>query len=149
MNATIFGRVGRDAELKETQSGTMIARVSVALNVYDKKERLTTWVNATLFGKQAETLAQYLTKGSSVAITGDLKLREYEGDNGVRTVLDMNVQAVALLGAGSGEQTEQARPTARAASAGARPAASTSKGGYKPAARPATAQSEPEDEDSF
>jgi single-strand DNA-binding protein len=142
MNATIFGRIGRDAELKETQSDTMIARVSVALNVYSKQERETTWVNATLFGKQAETLAQYLTKGSSVAMTGDLKLREFEGDSGTRTVLDMNVQAVALLGAGNG-QSEQAKPAARPAQVKAASAGAT-KGGYR---KPAAAeQAEAEDE---
>lgn len=142
MNATIFGRVGKDAELKESQSGTMLARVSVALSVYDKQERLTTWVNATLFGKLAESLAQYLTKGSSVAMTGDLKLREYESNEGVRTVLDMNVQAVALLGAGSG-QSEAAKPAARTAASSNRAAAPAgNKGGYRKPAAPAAARND-------
>jgi single-strand DNA-binding protein len=140
MNATIFGRVGKDAELKESQSGTVYARFSVALNVYDKQERLVTWVHATLFGKMAESLAEYITKGSAIALTGDLKLREYDGGDGVKTTLDMNVQSVALLGGGT--QTDQAKPATRPAQKTAAASAGAAKGGYK---KPAPAEIHDED----
>lgn len=105
MNSTIFGRIGRDAELKHTQNGLALARFSVALNVYSKeKDSQATWVQATIFGNMAESLVEYLTKGTAVALSGDLKLREYESDNGSGVSLDMAVNSVALLGGGSSEE---------------------------------------------
>jgi single-strand DNA-binding protein len=102
MNSTVFGRIGKDAELRETNGGTQVANFSVALNVYNKPgdDKRTTWVNATIFGKQAESLTQYLTKGTAVALSGDLVLRRYEGRDGSGTRLDMAVNSVALLGGG-------------------------------------------------
>lgn len=142
MNATIFGRVGRDAELKQTQGGTTLARFSVALNVYSKQEQQTTWVNATLFGKMAESLAQYLTKGTAVALSGDLKLRQYTSEqNGEQTTLDMSVNSVALLGGGQAQsqsqpQGKQVRPAQNRQTQPASP-----RGGYRPPQAQAVPQS--------
>src|SRR3546814_3545398 len=58
-------RLGRDAELKYTAGGDAIANLALAYN-YGKKEngkQPSQWVDAALFGKRAESLAQYLTKG--------------------------------------------------------------------------------------
>ena len=52
---------------------------------------------------------QYLTKGTRVAVSGSLSLREYDKDGETRTSLELNVQDVALLGGGA-ERTERATP---------------------------------------
>ncbi len=108
MNSTIFGRIGRDAVLKEVGS-TNVAKFSVALSFYQKgSERGTQWVNVDLFGTRAEKLSDYLTKGTAVAVTGDLKVRTYEkNDGGTGISLDMNAESVALLGGGQQRETEE------------------------------------------
>jgi single-strand DNA-binding protein len=135
MNATIFGRIGRDAELRQTSSGTSVAQFSVALNVYNKSgESKPTWVRAAVYGGQADSLAQYLIKGTTVALSGDLVLREYDNRDGGRSVsLDMNVNAVSLLGGGQKQEQPAARPAQRAQQRPAKRAVST----QRPASRPA------------
>lgn len=139
MNSTIFGRIGKDAELRQTSTGISVAQFSVALNVYQKGgESKVTWVRAAVFGNQADSLAQYLVKGTTVALSGDLTLREYDArDGGRQTSLDMNVNAVSLLGGGQ----KQEQPAAQAARPAQRPAARPqARPTQRPAARPASPQ---------
>jgi len=75
---TIAGHLGRDPEMKFTTKGSAICNLNVAVTrrwkdeVGGQKEE-TTWVGCTAFGKQAETLAQYLKKGSCIYLEGRLK----------------------------------------------------------------------------
>jgi single-strand DNA-binding protein len=108
---TVVGNLGRDAELKYTGSGTPLLEFSLATNEKwndksgNQKEH-TQWFRATLWGRQAESLKQYLVKGKLVYVDGTLRAREYtdrEGKN--RTSLDIRVDQVKLLGGtrGGGE----------------------------------------------
>jgi single-strand DNA-binding protein len=143
MNATIYGRISRDAELKDTNSGVQVARFGVALNLYKNGERSVTWVDATAFGKQAESLTPYLTKGSAVALAGDLALKTFDSrDGGSKTILEMSVNSISLLGAGGQEQT---KPVARPAQNANTNTRTASRGGYQ--ARPAPVREPGEDED--
>ena len=63
-SANITGRLGRDIELRYAESGTAIARFTVAVDRFAKGKRDTDWINVTAFGKQAENASQYLHKGS-------------------------------------------------------------------------------------
>lgn len=67
-------RVGRDAELRTLPDGTPVANISLAYN-YGKAgqdgKRTTQWIDATMWGKRAETLAPYLLKGSMHCFTLD------------------------------------------------------------------------------
>jgi single-strand DNA-binding protein len=107
MNATVFGRIGKDATL--TEGKFTIAKFGVALSFYQKgSDRGTQWVNVSLFGTRAEKLAPYLTAGSSVAVTGDLKVRTYEKSDGETGIsLDMNAESIALLGGGGGGRGDE------------------------------------------
>ena len=63
------------------------------------EKKATSWVNCTLWGKQAESLAPYLKKGSSVAITGELELRNWTDKNGkMGSNLEVRVGSVTLIG---------------------------------------------------
>lgn len=61
--------LGRDAELKHTNGGEPYANLSLAVAYRNGKERETQWVSATMWGKQAEAVAQYLVKGSMHCFT--------------------------------------------------------------------------------
>ena len=80
----LMGRLTRDPELRYTPKGTAVADIAMAINRYrsggDGGERSeeTTFVDVTLWGKQAETANQYLSKGREVFIEGRLQLDSWE-----------------------------------------------------------------------
>jgi single-strand DNA-binding protein len=82
------GRLTRDTELRYTPNGTAVADISVCSNrVWSKdgeKIEEATFVDVTLWGKQAESLTEYLTKGTYVEIEGRLKLETWETSEGVK-----------------------------------------------------------------
>lgn len=100
MNLFSFtGNIGKDAEVRYTQSGAPICNFSVAVKSgYGEREK-TNWVRCSIFGKKAESqLPQYLKKGTQVAISGELTLEEWEGQNGKGSALSVSVQNIDLIG---------------------------------------------------
>lgn len=82
--SSIGGRLTRDAELRTVgEKGTSVAEFSVASNRKYGQTEETTFLDCTLWGKQAEVLAQYLTKGKHVIVSGRLK-QESWGQEGQR-----------------------------------------------------------------
>lgn len=79
----ISGNLTRDAEIRSTQSGMAILGFGVAVNDRRKNQQTGQWedypnfVDCTLFGTRGEKLAQYLAKGSKVAIEGKLRYRSW------------------------------------------------------------------------
>lgn len=83
--ATIIGNITRDPELKALPSGSKVVNFSVATNRtwYDaekKKQEEVEYHNIVAFGKQAETIAQYMKKGSQILVEGRLQTRSWEQD---------------------------------------------------------------------
>lgn len=118
-NAQIHGFISRDAELRTTAGGTSVSNFGVALKCYVKDgENDVTWVGATVFGKQAEALTKYLTKGTFVVLSGDLKLRTFdsERDGGPKTVLEIAVNNLSLGGKSSSTAQSANAPQAKKAS---------------------------------
>ena len=92
------GALGRDSEIKAT-ANAMLLKFTVASNTGWKDKKVTTWLNCTIWGKQAESLEQYLKKGTKVFITGEFEAREYEKkDGGKGLSLDVRVDRIELLG---------------------------------------------------
>jgi len=83
--AFIIGNLTRDPELRSLPSGVQVASFSVATNRVWKdqsgqKQEATEFHNIVVFGRQAETVSQYLKKGSSVLVEGRLQTRSWESD---------------------------------------------------------------------
>lgn len=83
--AMIFGNLTRDPELKTLPSGMNVCSFSLATNrVYNdrdgKRQESTDYHNVAVFGRQAETSAQYLKKGSSAFVEGRLQTRSWDAD---------------------------------------------------------------------
>jgi single-strand DNA-binding protein len=81
----IFGNLTRDPELKSLPSGMQVATFSIATNRVFKdrngaRQEQTEFHNIAVFGRQAETAAQYLKKGASAFIEGRLQTRNWEKD---------------------------------------------------------------------
>jgi single-strand DNA-binding protein len=83
--AIVYGNLTRDPELRSLPSGVQVATFSVATNrVWKDKEgsrqESTDYHNVVVFGRQAETSAQYLKKGSSALVDGRMQTRSWESD---------------------------------------------------------------------
>ena len=80
----IVGNLGRDPEVRTAQSGTVIAKLNVATSSRVKKgdnwEDHTEWHRVVVFGKQAEHCEKYLSKGRTVAVTGELRTNKWHDD---------------------------------------------------------------------
>ena len=70
-NATLTGNLGRDPDFQTTQSGQMVSKFSLAVR-QPKKDAPAFWVKVEVWGKQAEYVANYLKKGASVCVTGQV-----------------------------------------------------------------------------
>lgn len=100
-NITIAGTIGRDAETRHLQNGDAVCGFSVADN-QGGKDKPTIWWNCVLFGKRAESLAQYLVKGQVVTVSGSLTKRVWnDKESNEREALELRVVDVALQGARS------------------------------------------------
>ena len=112
--------IGRDAEIRYLSNGDAVTNLSLAFNYGRKGEdgkRPTQWVDAALFGKRAESLSQYLLKGSAVTVTGSVTEREWTDKEGQkRKSMDVRVNDIALQG-GKRDAAPQAAPAQRTAPA--------------------------------
>ena len=79
----LMGNLTRDPEVRYTSSGTAIAKLGLAVNRYyrnqeGQQQEETTFVDVDAFGKQAETIGQYLKKGRPIMVEGRLKLDQWD-----------------------------------------------------------------------
>jgi single-strand DNA-binding protein len=100
---TLIGNLGRDPEKRYTQDGRPVTRFSVAATTRRRDREgewadHTEWFNVTVFGRQAETLAERISKGMRVYVDGRLESRQYETPNGGRGfALDVVANEIIVL----------------------------------------------------
>ena len=83
----LIGRVGKDPELKKTNSGTSIASTSLATtekykNKNGERQENTSWHNLTIYGKGAEIFTQFVAKGSLVYVSGKINYQQWDDRDG-------------------------------------------------------------------
>ncbi len=111
--ATFTGNLGRDPEIRYTPQGTPICDFSIAVNVRKKVEGEwkdeAMWVKVKVWGKQAESCSQFLSKGRPVLVTGRISLENWTGREGKEmTTLVLDATDVKFLGdGGSGGNTQR------------------------------------------
>lgn len=95
----LIGNLTRDPELGETSGGVPVCRFGVAVNRYSGgEERQTDFYNVTAWRRLGETVARFTKKGHKIAVYGDLQIRQYDGNDGVRrTSVDVIAQDVEFL----------------------------------------------------
>lgn len=101
MKLTGVIRIGKDAELRSTQSGTSVCGI-IGVFDYGRKDqngkKPSQWVELAMFGKQADALAGYLTKGAVVDVTAnEIHIETYEGKNGTVAKLVGKVIDIAFV----------------------------------------------------
>ena len=94
---TITGNLGRDAEMRALPDGTAVLSFSVADS--QGRDKPSIWWACSLFGRRAEALQQYLTKGQQVTVVGTVSEREWTDKDGQkRKSMDVRVVDMALQG---------------------------------------------------
>lgn len=98
-NWTLSGNLGKDAEQRFNPAGESIVNFSIpAKSGYGKSESVM-WIRCSLFGKRGESLIDYLKKGTSVVVSGELGKNEWTTKEGeARTDLTLRVNQLTLIG---------------------------------------------------
>ena len=115
MNKVILiGRLTKDPDLRfAAGSGTAVTRFSLAVNRQFKREGQpeADFINCIAFGKTGETIAQYLTKGRQLAITGSIQTGSYDAKDGTkRYTTDIVVDSFEFIGSGNGGASNGSAP---------------------------------------
>lgn len=103
MNKVVLvGRLTKDPELRfAAGSGTAVTKFTLAVNRPFKKDE-TDFINCISFGKLAEAIAQYITKGRQIAISGNIRTGSYEGQDGIkRYTTDVVVEGFDFIDSGN------------------------------------------------
>ena len=104
----LVGNLGRDAELRYTPGGAAVATLNLATTEVwnDKagqKQEKTEWHRIVLWGKQAESLQEYLTKGKQIYVEGRLQTRQWDDKDGNKKyTTEIKADRITLLGGGGG-----------------------------------------------
>jgi single-strand DNA-binding protein len=114
----LVGNLTKDPELRHTPSGTAVCKLRLAVNTRQKDQATGEWgdkpnyFDVTVWGNQAESTAQFLSKGRPVAIDGRLDWREWDAaDGSKRQAVEIIAETVQFLGSrGDGELQRQYVP---------------------------------------
>lgn len=100
----VTGRLGRDGELKSLQSGKKVLAFSIADDVGWGERKKTQWLKCALFGDRAEKLAQYLTKGTLVEVSGIPSVETWTKDGAAHGCISISVNELKLHGGGKSDR---------------------------------------------
>jgi single-strand DNA-binding protein len=114
-NVVLMGNVTRDIELRYTTGGTAVTDMGLAVNNRVKKNgdwiEEPMFIDVTIWGKQAELASQYLSKGRSVLVQGELRLDSWENNEGQkRSKHYINASNVTFVGPAPKQSTAEAKP---------------------------------------
>jgi len=101
---TLIGHTGKDVEVVNFENGGIKASVTLATNDYytnaqGEKVEDTQWHNLVAFGKTADIMQKYVTKGKEIAVEGKITYRSYDTQDGQkRYITEIRVEELVLLG---------------------------------------------------
>lgn len=112
----LLGRLTRDPEVRYTTGGTAVTTLSLAVNRRIKRndnwEEEVSFFDVVVFGRRAETSAEYLKKGSQALIEGELVQRRWETQDGQkRSKVEVNARDVQFLGGRQDSGSGSAKPS--------------------------------------
>jgi single-strand DNA-binding protein len=107
----LVGNLGRDSELRYTPGGAAVATLNMATtevwnDKQGQKQEKTEWHRIIVWGKQAESLQEYLTKGKQIYVEGRLQTRQWDDKDGnKRYTTEIKADRITLLGGGGGRSS--------------------------------------------
>ncbi len=114
-SVVLNGRATRNAELKYTNNGTAVANFSIAVNRRAKGANgewgeEPNFFDCAMWGKRAEALSQYITKGKQISIRGELKQQRWESEGQKRSKVQIEVADLQLL---SSQEKSSSQPSSQ------------------------------------
>lgn len=112
----LIGRIGNDtkADLKTLKGDTSLLEIRIAVDRSYKTsdgDKITDWINCKFWNKQAEILSEYTEKGDMVAVSGEMRIENWENDSGEkRSKAFVHGDGFRLLGSPSGEKKTKKAP---------------------------------------
>ena len=108
-SVNLVGRLARDPELKFVAgSGKAVATCSIAVDNPFNKDKKADFFNFVVWGKTAENLANYMSKGALIGLKGRLSARSYEGKDGqMKYIVEVVADNIEFLQRAGGKQQEQ------------------------------------------
>lgn len=108
---SITGRLTKDAELRYTNGGKPVLSFSVASDIGYGDKKKTNFFECGLWGDRAEKVAQYLTKGTSLTVVGELEIYKYQGKDGIeRQAVRVHVDKFEFQGGKQQSQNTASEP---------------------------------------
>ena len=109
------GNLTRDPELRFTPSGMAVTDIRIAINhIYmdknNKKQEEVTFGDVVVWGKQAETLCQYMKKGSPILVEGALQFESWEQDGQKRSKIKVRASRIQFLSQGGKSSSSEVVP---------------------------------------
>ena len=105
--AILVGHVGKDPEFRETKSGDTVATFSLATNSGYGEKKTTDWHRVVFFGKTADVVKEYVSKGSQIYVEGRISNRTYDDKDGNKKyVTEINGYSMQMLGAKGSTESE-------------------------------------------
>ena len=103
-----MGRIGKEPELIETNSGTQLCKTSLATSEKYKGNDQTEWHTIVSFGKTAELISQYVHKGDFLCVVGKITTRKWEDNNGNnRYSTEIIVSEIKFVPSGKNKNQDQ------------------------------------------
>ncbi|WP_035358776.1 single-stranded DNA-binding protein [[Acholeplasma] multilocale] len=103
----LIGRIARDIELRDTSTGSKFVGFTLAVSDYSGGKEYTNFIPCVAWDKQAENMARFLKKGSQVAVTGRISVRNNNTDGRYETIVNVNADRVEFLDSRSGSNDQQ------------------------------------------
>ena len=107
---SLLGNVGKDPEIRTSQSGTQVATFSLATQRKVKENITTQWHNCVVFGKLAEIVQKYVVKGSKLYVDGTIDYSLYRSEGVTKYVTKIIVNELSLLSSKNGNQDNYQKP---------------------------------------
>ena len=137
-HVVLIGRLTRDAELKQTSNGQAVCKFSIAVNRRrkngDQWEDEANFFDIVVWGRQGESLNQYLVKGKMVGVDGELRQDRWQQDGQNRSKVEIVANYLQLLGGGPGSGGNSGNYSGNASGA------YSERQNWKPQAAPAPAE---------
>ncbi len=110
-SVNLVGRIGRDPEVRFSQSGMAVCNLSMATSKKIKGEDQTQWHRLVAFGKTAELIEKYISKGDQLGVEGEIKYDNYDKDGTTVYTTDIIVNRIHFISSkqssGQGQQKQQ------------------------------------------
>lgn len=109
-NVSLTGRLTKDAELRYIGDGTAVSNFTIAVDKFVNGEKKADFINCVVWGRYAETLAEYTQKGDKIGLVGSIQTRTYEKEDGTKTyVTEVRAQHIEFLESKQKEEKQQTK----------------------------------------